>query len=75
MPFKIRDAKLSNALALSNWMCELGYETTSAEMRGFLRDFDGATDSLSLYRFQKLTDQRYAASIDVIADARTEPES
>jgi ribosomal protein S18 acetylase RimI-like enzyme len=32
MPFKIRDAKLSDAPALAKLMCELGYETTTAEM-------------------------------------------
>jgi GNAT superfamily N-acetyltransferase len=31
--FTIRDAKLTDAPALAGLMCELGYETTSAEMR------------------------------------------
>jgi ribosomal protein S18 acetylase RimI-like enzyme len=34
---KIRDAKLSDAPALAALMCELGYETTSAEMRQRLK--------------------------------------
>ena len=33
----IRDAKLSDATALAALMCELGYETTSAEMRQRLK--------------------------------------
>jgi ribosomal protein S18 acetylase RimI-like enzyme len=33
----IRDAKLSDAPALASLMCELGYETTSAEMRQRLK--------------------------------------
>ena len=31
--FRIRDAKLSDSPALAKLMCELGYETTAAEMR------------------------------------------
>lgn len=37
MPLTIRDAKLSDAPALAALMCELGYETTSAEMRRRLK--------------------------------------
>ena len=37
MPLTIRDAKLSDAPALATLMCELGYETTSAEMRQRLK--------------------------------------
>ena len=35
-------------------------------------DFDGPTDS-QFWDCKNLTNQRYASSIDVIADARTEP--
>src|SRR5438876_7661765 len=34
---RIRDASLSDALALASLICELGYETTSAEMRQRLK--------------------------------------
>ena len=37
VPFRIRDAKLSDAPALAQLMCELGYETTIAEMRERLK--------------------------------------
>ena len=37
MTFKIRDAKLSDAPALAGLMCELGYQTTTAEMRQRLK--------------------------------------
>ena len=37
MTFKIRDAKLSDAPALAALMCELGYQTTTAEMRQRLK--------------------------------------
>jgi ribosomal protein S18 acetylase RimI-like enzyme len=37
VPLTIRDAKLSDAPALAALMCELGYETTSAEMRRRLK--------------------------------------
>ena len=33
MPITIRDAKLSDVSSLAALMCELGYETTNAEMR------------------------------------------
>jgi ribosomal protein S18 acetylase RimI-like enzyme len=36
-PIKIRDAKLSDALAIATLMCELGYETTTEEMRQRLK--------------------------------------
>lgn len=37
VPLTIRDAKLSDAPALATLMCELDYETTSAEMRRRLK--------------------------------------
>ena len=37
MALTIRDAKLRDAPALATLMCELGYETTTAEMRGRLK--------------------------------------
>ena len=37
MDLTIRDAKLSDAPALASLMCELGYETTGAEMRQRLK--------------------------------------
>jgi ribosomal protein S18 acetylase RimI-like enzyme len=37
MKFKIRDASLSDAPALASLMCELGYETTTVEMRQRLK--------------------------------------
>jgi ribosomal protein S18 acetylase RimI-like enzyme len=37
----IRDAKLSDAAALATLMCELGYETTTAEMRKRLKSILG----------------------------------
>jgi ribosomal protein S18 acetylase RimI-like enzyme len=37
VPITIRDAKLSDAPSLAILMCELGYETTSAEMRQRLK--------------------------------------
>lgn len=36
-PIKIRNAKLSDARALATLMCELGYETTTEEMRQRLK--------------------------------------
>jgi ribosomal protein S18 acetylase RimI-like enzyme len=37
VPITIRDAKLSDASSLAALMCELGYETTNAEMRQRLK--------------------------------------
>ncbi len=37
MPITIRDVKLSDASSLAALMCELGYETTNAEMRQRLK--------------------------------------
>jgi ribosomal protein S18 acetylase RimI-like enzyme len=37
VPITIRDAKLSDASSLAALMCELGYETTSTEMRQRLK--------------------------------------
>ncbi len=39
--FRIRDAKLSDASAIAALMCELGYETTSDEMRARLKSILG----------------------------------
>lgn len=49
MSLTIRDAKLSDALALAVLMCELGYETTSAEMSQRLKSI--------------LSDPRYGTSV------------
>jgi len=37
VPITIRDAKLSDVSSLAALMCELGYETTNAEMRQRLK--------------------------------------
>ncbi len=51
-PIKIRNAKLSDARALATLMCELGYETTTEEMRQRLKSI--------------LSDARYRTFVDSI---------
>src|SRR5438093_10427941 len=52
-PIKIRNAKLSDAPALAKLMCELGYETTTEEMRQRLKSI--------------LSDARYRTFVDDIS--------